>query len=305
MKVTFEEAYFNYLKYVEIKQKKQSVRTLKERFNRIIVPYFKNYYVDEINEKIYIEFQRELLIKNYKYNYLRNIHYLIVAFFDYLIKFYDLKKNVARIVGNFENKNNDSSKNDFYTSYEFKKFIKKVDNNIYKQFFIFMFLVGTRPGETMALTFDDIDYNTVTINKTIDSRGKREISTPKTKNSIRKVAIDKKLYKNLMNLKNYYISKYDNFNNNFFVFGGIKPLSPTSINRVKKKASELAKVKCIRIHDFRHSHATLLIDNNVNLKVISERLGHSDPNTTLKTYIHITSKQEKRVISTLSKLRII
>ena len=50
MNITFEEAYFEYLKYVEIKQKKQSVRTLKEKFNNLILPYFCDYNIYEITD---------------------------------------------------------------------------------------------------------------------------------------------------------------------------------------------------------------------------------------------------------------
>ena len=97
---------------------------------------------------------------------------------------------------------------------------------------------------------------------------------------------------------------YNNFNEEFFIFGGVKPLAPTTINRIKKAAAEKAKVKCIRIHDFRHSHATLLDSKNIKVKVISKRLGHSNVNTTLNTYIHDNSRQEKRVLHTLNRIHL-
>lgn len=305
MKITFEEAYFEYLKYAETKQKKSSIKSLKEKFNNLILPYFKDYNIYEITEKNYIDFQYNLQKNNYSYNYLRNTHYLIVAFLDYCINFFNLEKNIARKVGNFNN-NDSITKNDFYTIKEFKKFIKYVDNEIYKQFFCLMFYTGTRPGEAMALKFSDLNNSIISINKTISEHsinGSRLIGTPKTRSSIRNINIDKKLNKDLLNLKKYYIKKYNIEDYDFYIFGGIKPLAPTTINRYKKRASDKAKIKCIRIHDFRHSHATLLLNNNIQIKVISKRLGHSNVNTTLNTYIHSDLKQEKRVIKTLNLLR--
>lgn len=305
MYVSFEKAYYKYLKYVEIKQKRSSVKSLKEKFNNLILPYFKNFNIYNITAEDYINFQYNLQKKKYSYNYLRNTHYLMVAFLDYCINFLNLKENIARKVGNFNN-NDSIAKNDFYTIKEFKKFIKNVDNEVYKQFFNLMFFTGTRPGEAMALKFSDLNYNILSITKTLDehgTNGKRLIGTPKTKSSIRDITIDKKLNKDLLNLKKYYIKKYNIKNYDYYIFGGIKPLAPTTINRYKKAAAEKAKIKCIRIHDFRHSHATMLLNKKIQIKVISKRLGHSSVNTTLNTYIHTDLSQEKRVIKTLNSIR--
>lgn len=305
MYVSFEKAYYKYLKYVEIKQKRSSIHTLKEKFNNLILPYFKNFNIYNITAEDYIDFQYNLQKKKYSYNYLRNTHYLVVAFLDYCINFLNLKENVARKVGNFNN-NNSITKNDFYTIKEFKKFIKYVDNEIYKQFFNLMFFTGTRPGEAMALRFSDLNDNILSITKTLDehgTNGKRLIGTPKTKSSIRDISIDKKLKKDLLNLKKDYLKIYQNYDYDYYIFGGIKPLSPTTINRYKKKAADKAKIKCIRIHDFRHSHATLLLNKKIQIKVISKRLGHSNVDTTLNTYIHSDLSQEKRVIKTLNSIR--
>ena len=305
MYVSFEKAYYKYLKYVEIKQKRSSIHTLKEKFNNLILPYFKNFNIYNITAEDYIDFQYNLQKKKYSYNYLRNTHYLVVAFLDYCINFLNLKENVARKVGNFNN-NNSITKNDFYTIKEFKKFIKYVDNKVYKQFFNLMFFTGTRPGEAMALRFSDLNDNILSITKTLDehgTNGKRLIGTPKTKSSIRDISIDKKLKKDLLNLKKDYLKIYQNYDYDYYIFGGIKPLSPTTINRYKKKAADKAKIKCIRIHDFRHSHATLLLNKKIQIKVISKRLGHSNVDTTLNTYIHSDLSQEKRVIKTLNSIR--
>ena len=68
------------------------------------MPYFCDYNIFEITEKDYINWQFELQDKSYNYNYLRNLHYTLVAFFDYCYKFLNLKENIARKVGNFSKK---------------------------------------------------------------------------------------------------------------------------------------------------------------------------------------------------------
>jgi integrase len=106
-----------------------------------------------------------------------------------------------------------------------------------------------------------------------------------------------------MKLKKVYFASYNNFNDNFFVFGGEKPLAPTSIDRYKKKACDKANIRPITQHQFRHSHATLLVDNGFPITTVSKRLGHSKVSTTLDYYVHNSSANEKRVVATLNFLR--
>ena len=224
------------------------------------------------------------------------------AFFDYCSSFYNFDKTIVSRVGNFKKKYEENKK-DFYNLKEFKLFIRNLDNNIYKQFFNLMFFTGTRPGEAMALKFSDLQGDYISITKTISEHGNREIGSPKTRSSIRKIKIDKFLKKDLLSLKKYYEKLYNKSNFDYFIFGGIKPLSPTTINRYKIKACEKANIRPITLHQFRHSHATLLLHNGIIINEISRRLGHSNVSTTLNVYTHTDLTQEKRVTTTLNSLR--
>ena len=90
---------------------------------------------------------------------------------------------------------------------------------------------------------------------------------------------------------------------NWFIFGGLNPLAPSTIGRKKNKYCDIANVKKIRIHDFRHSHASLLLSMNVPITVISERLGHSDINMTLNTYSHMIPKDEDKAVNILNQMK--
>lgn len=302
MNYNFEVVYSHYLDYIKNRQKNQSIRTLKERFEKKIIPYFKEFDVNKINRLDYVNFQNEIEKYNYSNSYKKNLHYLMTNFFDYCIKYYNVDCNVAREVGQFK-LNNIPIKHDFYNLSEFNLFINFVDKFLYRTFFEFMFFTGCRPGEAMALKFNDLSYRNISINKTIDEHGSRQISSPKTFTSNRTISIDKKLYKSILILKKYYINKYNTDINNLFIFGGLKPLSPTTINRYKIKACQKANLRPIKLHEFRHSHATLLLDKKIMINEISRRLGHSKVSTTLDIYTHTSLKQEKRVILTLDFLR--
>lgn len=208
-------------------------------------------------------------------------------------------------VGNFKNNYNLIEEPNFWTIEEYKIFIKQVDQKIYKVLFQFLYFTGCRLGEALALNFNDFTDNCIRINKTISKEsinGKRIITTPKTKKSIRSIRIDEYLCTKLNSLKEYYIEKYGYFNSNLFIFGYDKPLSPTTIERKKNYYCDKANVRQIRLHDFRHSHATLLLNQKISIMAISKRLGHADCSTTLNVYAHMLPDEEKRVITTLETL---
>jgi len=300
--MSFEEAYKNYEIYASRRHKKQSFDTIRYKFKLRIIPYFKKYNIEDITSNDIIDWQNYISTFNFTNNYNSSLYYILSAFFEYCSLFYDFDKSIITRVGNFR-KHYEENKKDFYNLKEFNLFVRNLDNNIYKQFFNLMFFTGTRPGEALALKFSDLQGDYIYINKTINSHGNREIDTPKTTSSIRKIKIDKVLKNDLLSLKKYYDNVYNKSNFDYFVFGGIKPLAPTTINRYKLKACQKANLRPITLHQFRHSHATLLLHNGIIVNEISRRLGHSNPSITLNIYTHTDLSQEKRVSTTLNSLR--
>ena len=97
-------------------------------------------------------------------------------------------------------------------------------------------------------------------------------------------------------------SCYENFSDEWYIFGGLCALSQTTIGRRKNQYCQKANVKKIRIHDFRHSHATILLSKGLPVTVISKRLGHSDIAMTLNVYSHYIQNDENRVIEVINSL---
>lgn len=297
----FSDVYENYLIYARKKLKKQSYDSLVYNFNKRILPFFKDKYLKDIDSESILKWEDYILNFNFSNNFNRNLYYHLSGFFEYCKLFYNFDKTIISNVGCFKKKY-EKDKHDFYTLEEFNHFIKYFKDNVYKQFFNFMFYVGTRPGEAMALRFSDLNNGYVSINKTISSHKTRDVGTPKNFSSNRVVAIDKFLEEDLLKLKSHYKEKYK-IDMDFYIFGGIKPLSPSTINRRKLEVCKKANIRPITLHQFRHSHATLLMSENVLVNEISRRLGHSKPSTTLNIYTHTNSEQEKRVVNTLNSLR--
>ena len=92
------------------------------------------------------------------------------------------------------------------------------------------------------------------------------------------------------------------FSDDFRVCGGTRPLRDTSIQNANKKYAALAGLKTIRIHDFRHSHASLLANDGINIQEIARRLGHSKIEITWNTYSHLYPREEERAVNILNKI---
>ena len=304
--IIFYDEFSNYLKYLENKLKPTTLRDVERTFIKHILPFYQNKNIYDLNDQDFLNWQNYIKNLNLSDSFNKNVQAIFRNFYNYLERIYKIQ-NFSNIYGNFKTfKVENSRKIEVWTLSEYKKFIKVVDEQIYKSLFDLLIKTGLRIGEALALRFYDLDKQYLCINKTITKtlfHDKKLELEPKTKKSIRKVRIDRKLYKEIENLRKYYIKLFGECQDNFYIFGGKNSLSQTTIKRKKDFWCKKANVKQIRIHDFRHTHATFLYNHNIKVKLIQERLGHSDISTTLNTYVHTNVKDEKRVLRTLNFLR--
>ena len=166
-----------------------------------------------------------------------------------------------------------------------------------------LFNTGMRLGEALALTWNDFSNSQLTITKSCTKKtekGAYEIKMPKSISSIRTVSIDNTLNQYLLEYKSK-VEKEKDFSPNMFMFGGVRPYPESCVSQRKNSAIRRSGVKKIRIHDFRHSHASILINNGMNIIAVSKRLGHSDINITLKVYAHLLEEKNEEITVFLEK----
>ena len=89
-----------------------------------------------------------------------------------------------------------------------------------------------------------------------------------------------------------------------FICGFDKPLRDSTVDHRSRKYADAAGVKHIRIHDFRHSHVSLLAHEGINIQEIARRLGHSDVETTWNTYAHLYPQEKERAVNILNQINI-
>lgn len=96
--------------------------------------------------------------------------------------------------------------------------------------------------------------------------------------------------------------KTPGFNDNFFVAGDVLPVCSNTLTNYKNINCKLANVKQIRLHDFRHSCASLLVNKDANVQVVAKYLGHTKIEETLNTYTHLFNSALNEVVNLIDKL---
>ena len=160
-----------------------------------------------------------------------------------------------------------------------------------------LYWCGIREGELLALTREDIDLDdkTLSVTKSYQRIGGKDIITePKTPKSNRAIAMPDFLCDEL---REYLDRLYDKAPDS-----RIFPLTKHGLYREMIRGSSKADIDKIRVHDLRHSHASLLIELGFSPLLIAERLGHENIETTLNTYSHLYPNKQEELAQTLNGL---
>ena len=173
---------------------------------------------------------------------------------------------------------------------------------------IICFYTGIRLGELCALKWCDIDFEsgTMTIIRTVsrirsfDIEGNKtelHVGTPKSRKSIRKIPLPEFL------LKLVEKSSLNRKDKNCFVFTGTEePYNPRRIQKLFKKILKDCQIPDRKFHAIRHTFATRALELGVDIKTVSELLGHSGVSITLNVYAHSLMEHKKAAINKFNDL---
>ena len=194
--------------------------------------------------------------------------------------------NTGSVLKSYKLTKADKTEMQIWTPEQFNRFAEAVENPMMRAFFCFLFWTGCRRGEAIALTADCFHGNKVHIHRSM-KHYKNGFQPLKTDSSERVISLDS----HLMEILRPWIEKADPF-----VFGGVTSLAITTIDREFRLATQRAGLPPIRIHDLRHSHASLLLNSGANIIAVSKRLGHATINQTLETYAHLMQDSEEKMM---------
>lgn len=163
---------------------------------------------------------------------------------------------------------------------------------------------GLRIGELLALEWDDIDFKTgiIRVSKSChdgkdgDGRFTRITDTPKTESSEREIPFPKQLVPYLRNLKRNSSSVY------VVAADSKKPISIRAYQRSFELFLKRLNIPHKGFHSLRHTFATRALECGMDVKTLSELLGHKNPMVTLKRYVHSFMEHKREMMNRLGKL---
>lgn len=241
--------------------------------------------------------------KYYKDSYTQLIFSKLHTLFDIAVKQGWIKDNPC--TNAIKPKRNKTQKLPPFEIDQIKDLLKRSENfDTYNAVIHFQLYTGMRIGETLALTWDDIDFEkrTININKTINYvKGEFKIGPPKTDNSYRILGMNNTVYSLLQQIKEEQDKMKkalkDVWQDLNLVFtqdtGGY--IQKANINNRLSSLKKGTNYEYITVHSLRHANATLLLMNGVDLKLVSAHLGHNDIQTTANVYIDVLKSQQQVV----------
>ena len=298
--IPFQALVENYLEDQSFRLKPTTLQNKENIINTKVLPYFKKLKTSDIDALKVRQWQNMLMSqtskhgKPYSETYLRSIHTQLSTIFNYAVKNYGLPQNPCVVAGSIGKSNADEMK--IWTVEEYNAFIQHEQKSGMRLAFDILYYSGIRLGELLALTPADILPNKMLdINKGFNVvDGEEVFMTTKTLYSPRRISIPDFLYDEILS----YIDK----------LYGIQPedrifyFTKSGLEKEIKIVAQKAGLEPIRIHDLRHSHASLLIKKHIEITDISKRLGHKNPRITLEIYAHLYDKSDHRIANTLDDI---
>lgn len=298
--MTFAALLEEYIRYKKPRIKETSFYDIEKKLTLRILPFFAEMQMKDITPLTILEWQNTL--SEYSFSYRKGLMTHLVSIYNYAERYHDIK-NVAKRA---EKPRNLEAKKEmlFWTPEEFAAAISTVEQPGYAMLFRLLFLTGCRKGEALALTWQDIDLDSGAVhiyksvsNKVRDAGKWYSITTPKNIGSDRTVYLPH-FFRDMLRIYRDELQATPGS----FVFGGADPFPLITIDRRFHQAADAGGVKRIRIHDLRHSCASLLIHKGVSIVAVSRHLGHSSVKQTLDTYSHMLPDDQEMILKSLSSL---
>lgn len=251
---------------------------------------------------------REMLDRGLSARTVRYAHTVLHSALDQAVKWQLIIRNPARLV---DLPRLSQTEMKTLSKDQANAFLTAAREDRYSALWELLLMTGMRPGEALALKWSDIDGTKIRIQRNLvrHSNGEHELKEPKTPRARRTVVLPSSTVEALQAHRRVQIQErlkagpgYENLDLVFAASNG-SPLDwrvvvQRHFNQVIKKAG----LPRIRPYDLRHTSATLLLAAGVNVKVVSERLGHQTAALTLDTYSHVLPDMQEKAAEQIGSM---
>ena len=291
--MTFGEATEEWLNEYEKTVEESTLFKTEQLFKNHILPAFGERLIAEITP---LDIQQQLYEWSTSYTKANLFMRYAGMVFDYAYRLDYIKENPTLKVRTIKTKQVEKKEN-FYNKDQLKLFMQALKDGTNKRAYVFFRLLaftGMRKGELLALNWEDVDFECqlITIDKAVAMKETGwYIKAPKTKASIRTISLDDIT----INVLKDYQEACGNSEGLVFQSEGGGILSPAKPRKWYLQALKKTDLPPITIHGFRHTHCSLLFESGATLKDVQYRMGHSDIQTTMNIYSHVTSTAKERL----------
>ena len=251
--INFENFVEIYFSDVENRLRESTIKNKRYVFDLKVTPYFKKKKMCEIKTSDIRAWQNELIKQGYAPTYLKSINNQLAALFNYAVRYYELKDNPCKKAGSIGKSKADDM--EFWTKQEFKQFLPSMDKKPEARMaFMLLYWTGMRIGELLALTREDVDLEKkiLHIRKSYQRLERKDVITePKTEKSNRDI-----------NLPDFLCEELEDYFGMLYKCNGdirLFEVSKQYLHHEMSRGCKESGVKRIRIHDLRHTHATVFL----------------------------------------------
>lgn len=299
--IPFSSLVENYMEDMEHRLKPTTMENKRFIIETKLLPYFGKQKICDIDTIKVRKWQNELISyrdengKPFSQTYLKTVNNQLSAIMNYAVSHYRLQSNPCLAAGSIGRSNADEM--NIWTQEEYEKFSNAISKSSMKLAFDILFYTGMRSGELLALTPADIlSTKRIDINKNYAKvKGQELFLEPKTPKAKRCISIPNFLYNDIQD----YISKLYGIEQGDRIFYFTK----SALDKEIKRVAAAAGLPAIRVHDLRHSHASMLIEMGFTALEIADRLGHESIKTTLDTYSHLYPDKDQKLADRLNQFR--
>lgn len=281
----------------------------KSIINTNINTFFSDMKLSEINPSILQSFAN-YVYKNHTQSSAKHRLSFVKAVLNEAYRLKEINENPCEFIKTPKSFVKDKQTAEVYTREEVKLVIEKLDGTDIEIPILLMLTLGLRCGEVCGLRWDDINFkeNTISINQILVYINGQGIlfKEPKTLGSIRTISAPNELMIKLKKWKaqhnEYKLSNILEYDNIVCLNTVLTPYYDKSLIRSWYRFLDKNNIRRIRLHDLRHTHATLLILAGTDMKTVSDRLGHTDIKITMNTYSHVLQEMDRKASDNISNI---